>query len=73
MNIEMRKRKNSRVPTPVRIGIVLLIVGAIIVGMGTTLNKGALSIYGFIVVVCGFFLYFASSLYLKRQEKRKNK
>ncbi|MER5175117.1 MAG: hypothetical protein ABJB73_04990 [Candidatus Nitrosocosmicus sp.] len=69
----MRKRKNSRVPTPVRIGIVLLIVGAIIVGMGTTLNKGALSIYGFIVVVCGFFLYFASSLYLKRQEKRKNK
>ena len=69
----MRKRKNSRVPTPVRIGIVLLIVGAIIVGIGTTLNKGALSIYGFIVVVCGFFLYFVSSLYLKRQEKRKIK
>ncbi len=69
----MKKRKNSRVPTPVRIGIALLILGAIIVGIGTNLNKGALSVYGFIVVICGFFLYFISSSYLKRHEKKKIK
>jgi hypothetical protein len=52
----MRKKKNTKVPTPVRTGITLLIIGAIIVGVGTTLNKDALSLYGFIVVICGFSL-----------------
>ncbi len=66
-------KKNKKVPTTVRTGIALLIVGAIIVGVGTTLNKEALSLYGFIVVVSGFFLYFTSSLYLKRQESKNNK
>jgi uncharacterized membrane protein YedE/YeeE len=66
-------KKNKKVPTTVRTGIALLIVGAIIVGIGTTLNKEPLSVYGFIVVVSGFFLYFTSSLYLKRQESKNNK
>jgi hypothetical protein len=66
-------KKNKKVPSTVRTGIALLIVGAIIVGVGTTLNKEALSVYGFIVVVSGFFLYFTSSLYLKRQESKNNK
>ncbi len=70
----MNKRKKTRkVPSPVRTGIALLIVGAIIVGLGTTLNKDAVSLYGFIVVVCGFILYFTSSLYMKRQEKNSHK
>ena len=69
----MRKKKNSKVPGPMRTGIALLILGAIVVGLGTILNRDALSFYGFIVVVCGFFLYFASSLYLKKQEKSKIK
>ena len=66
-------KKNTKVPGPVRIGIALLIVGAITVGLGTILNKDALSLYGFIIVVCGFFLYFASSFYLKRIENKKKK
>jgi hypothetical protein len=69
----MKKKKNTKVPTPVRTGITLLIIGAIIVGVGTSLNKDALSLYGFIIVVCGFFLYFVSSIYLKRQEKKGKK
>jgi hypothetical protein len=72
-SIEMKRKKNSKVPGPVRIGISLLIFGAIVVGLGTVLNKDALSLYGFIIVVCGFFLYFASSIYLKKQEKNKIK
>ena len=69
----MKKKKNSKVPGPIRVGIALLILGAIVVGLGTVLNRDALSLYGFIVVVCGFFLYFASSIYLKKQEKSKIK
>jgi membrane-bound ClpP family serine protease len=69
----MMKKKNSKVPGPMRTGIALLILGAIVVGAGTLLNRDALSLYGFIVVVCGFFLYFASSIYLKKQEKSKTK
>lgn len=68
-----KNKVNSKVPGPVRIGIALLIVGAITVGVGTILNKEALSLYGFVMVVCGFFLYFASSFYLKRVENRKKK
>ncbi len=69
----MRKKKDSKVPGPIRVGIALLILGAIVVGLGTVLNRDALSLYGFIVVVCGFFLYFASSIYIKKQEKSKVK
>ena len=67
------KNKSRKVPGPVRLGIALLIVGAITVGIGTVLNKDALSVYGFIIVVCGFFLYFASSFYIKKIEKEKRK
>ena len=69
----MSKRKNSKVPPSVRLGLALLIVGAITVGIGTILNREALSLYGFVIVICGFFLYFASTFYLKRQGKRKTK
>ena len=70
----MSKRKNrSRVPPTVRLGLALLIVGAITVGIGTISNRVGLSVYGFIIVICGFFLYFASSFYIKRQEKRKTR
>jgi len=69
----VKKKKNSKVQGPIRIGIALLILGAIVVGLGTVLKRDALSFYGFIVVVCGFFLYFASSIYIKKQEKSKIK
>ena len=69
----MKKKRKSKVPGPIRVGIALLILGAIVVGLGTVLNRDALSFYGFIVVVCGFFLYFASSIYIKKQEKSKIK
>jgi hypothetical protein len=68
-----KRKKNSKVPPTVRLGLALLIVGAITVGIGTISNRVGLSVYGFIIVTCGFFLYFASSIYIKRQEKGKTR
>jgi membrane-bound ClpP family serine protease len=62
--------KRRKMPGPVRIGIALIILGAILVGFGTLYGREAMSIYGFIVVVCGFFLYFISYYYLDRVQKR---
>jgi membrane-bound ClpP family serine protease len=62
--------KRRKMPGPVRIGIALIILGAILVGFGTLYGREAMSIYGFIVVVCGFFLYFISYYYLGRIQKR---
>ncbi len=63
----------TKVPGPVRAGIALLIVGAILGGAGTISNKDSLTFYGFVVVVLGFILYFTSSIYFKKQEKNKGK
>lgn len=62
------KNKRKKIPGTMRVGVALLILGAIVVGMGTYMNKEGLSIYGFIIVVCGFILYFATTLYIRRQE-----
>jgi membrane-bound ClpP family serine protease len=62
--------KRRKMPGPVRIGIALIILGAILVGFGTLYGREAISIYGFIVVVSGFFLYFISYYYLDRVQKR---
>jgi membrane-bound ClpP family serine protease len=64
------RSKRRKMPGPVRIGIALIILGAILVGFGTLYGREAISIYGFIVVVCGFFLYFISYYYLDRVQKR---
>jgi hypothetical protein len=58
-------------PGSARIGIAILIVGAIIVGIGSYQNSGAMSLYGVIMVGCGFILYMASSVVAKRREGRR--
>ena len=64
--MKKRIRKSTKMPSSARLGIALLIMGAIIVGIGTVQNRQALSLYGFVFVVCGFFLYFVSVLYVKK-------
>ena len=56
-------------PGPARAGIGLLIIGAIIVGLGQYMNRGAFSLYGLIMVICGFVLYMAASIVAKRKGK----
>ena len=56
-------------PGPARAGIGLLIMGAIIVGLGQYMDRGALSLYGLIMVASGFVLYMAASIVAKRKGK----
>jgi hypothetical protein len=70
---ELYKMPERRKPTMspfTRLGIALLVVGAIIVGVGTYYDRGAISLYGLLFVVAGFVLYFASSIitYKKRRK-----
>jgi membrane-bound ClpP family serine protease len=53
-----------------RIGIALLVIGAIIVGIGTYYDRGALSLYGLIFVIAGFILYFATSIMASKKLKK---
>jgi hypothetical protein len=55
-------RKKLRMSVYTRLGIALLIVGAIVVGLGTYYDRGAISLYGLFFVIAGFVLYFASSV-----------
>ncbi len=58
------------IPKYVRVGMLLLVMGAIIVGVGTYLSKGSLSLYGLIMAICGFIIYFASSIASRKKNMR---
>jgi membrane-bound ClpP family serine protease len=58
-------------PGSARVGLALLFVGAIFVGVGTYLNRGALSLYGLIMVIGGFSLYMVSSVVVTRKRSRR--
>jgi membrane-bound ClpP family serine protease len=63
--------KKIRMPGSARAGLALLFVGAIFVGVGTYLNRGALSLYGLIMVIGGFSLYMISSVVVTRKRSRR--
>jgi uncharacterized membrane-anchored protein len=65
--------KKIQIPGPARTGLALLFVGAIFVGIGTYLNRGALSLYGLIMVIGGFSLYMISSFVVTRKRNRRKK
>ncbi len=56
-----------KMPGAARAGIGLLVVGAIVVGIGTVTDRGALSLYGLAMVAGGFVLYMAASIVAKKQ------
>ena len=58
-----------RMPGAARAGVGLLVVGGIIVGIGTYTERGALSLYGLAMVAGGFVLYMAASIMAKRQAR----
>lgn len=58
-----------RMPGAARAGIGLLIAGGIIVGIGTSTDRGAVSLYGVAMVAGGFVLYMAASIMAKRQAR----
>lgn len=64
-----KKKKKIQMPGSARAGIGLLILGAIIVGVGQYTNRGAFSLYGFIMAATGFGLYIVASVVAKRKGK----
>jgi hypothetical protein len=69
MTTSSRSRKIN-IPGPARAGLVLLLLGAIIVGLGSYFDRGALSLYGLIMGIGGFLLYIVSSITYKSRNKR---
>jgi hypothetical protein len=61
---------SKSIPRYARIGMVLLVMGAIVVGIGTYLSKGSLSLYGLLMAICGFIIYFASSIASRKKNMR---
>jgi hypothetical protein len=64
-----KQKKKIRMPGAARAGIGLLLMGALLVGFGQYLETGALSLYGVIIVACGFILYMTASVIAKRRAK----
>ena len=59
------------IPGTARAGIGILIVGAILVGIGTYQEREPLSVYGAIMAFLGFILYITTSIYVARKTKQK--
>ena len=49
-----------------RIGIGLLLIGALLVAFGQLGGRDAVAIFGVVMVACGFVLYMAASMVAKR-------
>lgn len=69
MTTSSRSRKIN-IPGSARVGLGLLLLGAIIVGLGSYFDRGALSLYGLIMGIGGFLLYIVSSITYKSRNKR---
>ena len=52
-----------------RLGVALLVVGALTVGIGTYYDRGAISLYGLFLVIAGFVLYFATAIVSRKMRK----
>lgn len=52
-----------------RIGIGLLIIGALVAAFGQYGEREAVAIFGVVMVACGFVLYMASSIVAKRRAR----
>ena len=66
---KLPEHKKLRMSPFTRLGIALLVVGAIVVGLGTYYDRGAISLYGLFFVIAGFVLYFASSVIAPRKTR----
>jgi hypothetical protein len=69
MTTSSRSRKIN-IPGSARAGLVLLFMGAIIVGLGSYFDRGAISLYGLIMGIGGFLIYIVSSVTYARRNKR---
>jgi hypothetical protein len=50
----------------------ILVTGALTVGAASYFGRDAISLYGFIMVACGFVLYMASSVAARKRTNKAN-
>jgi membrane-bound ClpP family serine protease len=58
-------------PGSARAGLGLLFMGAILMGIGSYSDRGAISFYGLIMAISGFLLYMVSSISVKRKSNNR--
>jgi uncharacterized membrane protein len=66
-------KKKKEMPAAARTGIAILVLGAILLGIGYYQEREALSLYALIMSICGFSLYMISSIYISRTSDNKEK
>ncbi|MEM3094556.1 MAG: hypothetical protein QXX64_02840 [Nitrososphaera sp.] len=62
-----KKKKAMQMSGFARIGISLLIIGALLAAFGQYNGREAVAIFGVVMVACGFVLYMAASIVAKRR------
>jgi len=62
-------RKKVQMSGFARIGIGLLLIGALLAAFGQYANREAVAIFGVVMVACGFVLYMAASIVAKRKAR----
>lgn len=65
----MLSKKKMQMSGFVRVGIGLLIIGALLAAVGQYSGKEAVAIFGVVMVACGFVLYMAASVSAKRKSR----
>ena len=60
-------KKKMQVSGFARIGIGLLMIGALLAAFGQYSEREAVAVFGVVMVVCGFVLYMAASIVAKRR------
>ena len=63
-------KNKIQMPGSARAGIGILVMGALLLGIGYYQERGALSLYGLIMTISGFSLYMISSIYTSIKNKR---
>lgn len=57
MNLSTKLLKNFS--TPVKIGVIILLIGIAIMAYGTFLNSETISYYALLIIITGLFIYLA--------------
>lgn len=60
-------KKKMRMSGFARIGIGLLMIGALLAAFGQYSEREAVAVFGVVMVVCGFVLYMAASIIAKKR------
>jgi 4-hydroxybenzoate polyprenyltransferase len=58
------------IPLAARSGLVLLLLGALIVALGSYFERGGISLYGLVIAVAGFLVYILASIRRGRENKK---